>query len=179
MLQKIVIFLTILILAAAQVSLFPNLLPGGFSPDAVLLLAIFWAARYRFDRVWLRVVLAGAVLDILTASVFGINVVALSIAAFGVGSLAKRLKAAQKPLAALVLVGFVAFGTLAYWLSFDILTILAGHFSGAAAAQFYGAWLIDLLWRIFYNLILFGLLYWPFRKMEIFFQVAPAKTLIK
>ncbi|MDR3559051.1 MAG: rod shape-determining protein MreD [Candidatus Pacebacteria bacterium] len=179
MLQKIIIFLTILILAAAQVSLFPNLMPGGLAPDAVLLLVIFWAARYRFDRVWLRVALAGLILDVLTSSALGLNVAAFAIAAFGVGSLAKRLKAAQKPLATLVLFGFVVFGTLAYGFSFTALAVAASHFSGVVTTQFSGAWLAGLFFRIIYNLILFGILYWPFRKMEIFFQVAPTKTLIK
>jgi rod shape-determining protein MreD len=178
MFQKIIILLTILILAAAQVSLFPNLMPGGLAPDAVLLLVVFWAARYRFDRVWIRVALAGAVLDVLTMSAPGINIVAMSVAAFGVGSLAKRLKAAQKPLAALVLFAFVIFGTLAYWLTLGVLAAVADHLSGLAV-NFSGRLIGDLFLRTVYNLILFGVLYWPFRKMEKFFQVAPAKTLMR
>lgn len=178
MFQKIILFLIILILAAAQVSLFPGLLPGGLAPDAVLLLVIFWTARYRFDRVWLRIVVAGLVLDALTLGIFGFNVVALAVAGFGVGSLAKRLRAAQKPLAAVMLFGFVVFGTLVYWLSLGLLTAAAGRLAGLPL-DFSGPWIGELFLRLVYNLILFAVLYVPFRKLDRFFQVAPAKTLIR
>lgn len=178
MFQRIILFLIILILAAAQVSLFPSLMPGGLAPDLVLLLVIFWTASYRFDRVWLWIVVAGLVLDALTFSIFGLNVVALTVAGFGVGSLAKRLRAAQKPMAAMILFGFVIFGTLAYWLSLAVLSAAANSLSGVPI-NFSGAWINNLFLKIFYNLVLFAFLYLPFRKMESFFQVAPAKTLIK
>lgn len=175
MMQKIILFLAVSIMAAAQVSFFPNLAPQKSAPDVLLMLVLFWTIRRGFENIWPRIVLAGLVLDALTFGRFGWNVLIFTVASFAVDSLSKRFLSFQKPLAIAVTAGFVVFATLVNWIFSAVSVLASAHLSGLGHTLSFADVFYGLFLKIPYNLMIFFILQWFSSKFGWYFRPASSK----
>jgi len=162
MFEKIIIFLVIILAAVLQVSLFPNIFPSGLAPEVVLLVVIFWAAQGGYEKNWAKAILAGFVLDIFYFWPVGINIIAISVASFGIGYLTKRFAVSHRNMGFLVMLAVVLAGTLANDLVLNFLIMAYDRFGLGKIYYFtLNIWDNKIILRIVANLAMFTLIYWP------------------
>ena len=169
MFQKILLFTTLLLASAVQISLFPNIFFGKPVPEIILILVIFWASQKGFEKIWKQTVLAGFVLDVFCIKPIGLNVISLSLCAFVSNSLAKRFLTSQKTIGFFMIMTFVILGTL---INIFVLDFVAKAFEFSLKNAFEALMLDikrgDFFWKLAINSIFFAILYWPMIKFEKF-----------
>jgi rod shape-determining protein MreD len=178
MFEKIIIFLVIIIAAVLQISFFPNVFPSGLAPEAVLLVVIFWVAQDGYEKTWIRTILAGFILDIFYFWPVGTNIIAISVAAFGIGYLTKRFAVSHKNLGFFVMLVVVLAGTLANDL---VLNSLMMAYDRLGTREIYysvsNVWDNKIILRIIANLGLFTLIYWPLLTLSRFLSFYDKKSM--
>jgi rod shape-determining protein MreD len=178
MFGKIITFLVIVFAAVLQISLFPNIFPSGLAPELVLLVVIFWVAHDGYDKTWAKAILAGFVLDIFYFWPIGTNIIAISIAAFGISYLTKRFAVSYKNLGFFVMLTIVLAGTLANDLVLNFLTMAYNHFETIKIQYFVSnIWNDRIILRIITNLGLFTLIYWPLLTLGKFLSFYDKKSM--
>jgi rod shape-determining protein MreD len=178
MLDKIIIFLIITLAAVFQISFLPNVFSSGLAPEAVLLVVIFWSAQDGYDKTWTKAILAGLVLDIFYYWPAGMNVIAISVAAFGTGYLTKRFTVSHKNLGFFVMLIVVLAGTLANDLVLNFMMTIYNHFE--AGKIYYSGldiWDSKIILRMMSNLAMFTLIYWPLLTLGKFLSFYDKKSM--
>jgi rod shape-determining protein MreD len=173
MLQNIFIFLAIFITGAFQVSFLPHIFSAEKVPDFLLILILFWATRMDFSRILLRVIWGGIVLDMAYFAPIGLNVSAFVFTAFSINYLAKKFLVEQETWKFFITLGLIVLGAL---LNDWILAIFSGFFP--VGQEIYGRSLFfncTLGAKLFFDAVLFALLYWPLIKLEKFFTFYGAR----
>ena len=158
-------FIIFFFLAVIQLSLLSNLSARHLAPEAVLVLIAVWSFRKDFSQIWPWVALAGFIMDIMTFSRIGLNMVSFLIISFGVSYLAGRFSTYDRFLNISMLAGFIAVGT-----AFNL------FFLNAGALEFWDA--LDpmaLVFGILSNLIIFPFVYLFISKFKRFFQIPENK----
>lgn len=169
MFQKAITLLIIFFAAVFQISVFPGLFPSGLSPEALLILVIFWTAREGFEKTWPKAVFSGFVLDLFYSWPAGINAIAFILVSFGIGFFSRRFMISQKNLGFFVLLLLAAAGSVAHSLVLLVLGKICGSLNIAGA----GIFLQDFSGRIIFlkiliNMLLFVIIYWPLSSLEKF-----------
>lgn len=162
MYHKIATFLLIFLAAILETSLLPNFFPKNIAPNVVLVIIIIWLSRKKFEQLWVWLILAGFILDILTFSPIGINAVSFLIIAFGIGFAAKRFFVIQSTKSFFAIAALISGATLINYTLVNLLLGLTGYFSGHKAISFSEIFLFqNLFFQILGNLIIFSIIYWP------------------
>lgn len=178
MFEKIIIFLITVLAAVLQISFFPNIFPSESAPEAVLLLVIFWMSQSRYEKNWKKAVFAGFVLDIFYFWPVGVNIIAVSLVAFGIGSLTKRFSVSHKNLGFFVILALVVVGTIVNNLAVNFLATVYNYLDpnriDYPALSF---WNSRIILKILANLVLFTLIYWPLITLEKFVSFYDKKSM--
>jgi rod shape-determining protein MreD len=178
MFEKIIIFSVIVIAAILQISFFPNVFPSGSAPEAVLLIIIFWVAQSGYERNWGKAVFAGFILDIFYFWPVGVNIIAISAVAFGIGSLTKRFQISNKNLGFFVMLAIVIVGTLANSVTLDFIAVAANRLAHIRLDYLISdSWSSKMIMKTLANLALFTLLYWPLLTLAKFMSFYDRKSM--
>lgn len=165
MYKNILIFFIIFLAVMLQVSFFTNLIPLGVFPDIALIIILFWSIRVGFDETWKWAILAGVMVDLAFFWPVGASVFSFVFAAYIVNSLAKRFLVTQTVFRFLVLSAFIILGTIFN----SLLVVLAVKFARREALDFSLLFFnADIFLKMFYNLVIFSLIYVPLKKLEKF-----------
>jgi rod shape-determining protein MreD len=176
MLQNIFIFIAILAAAAFQVSFLPYFFSSQNVPDFLLVIIIFSATRVDFWKILIWVILGGMILDFSYFVPLGTNIFAFILVAFIVNFLARKILAAQGPWKFLSIFCLIIIGTLINdWVLAIFNQIIARESFHYPASLFLGK---DIFIRIFFNLIIFALVYWPLEKINKYFDLYYSRTKI-
>lgn len=156
-----ILFLTVIL----QVSFLPNFFPAHATPDLVLIVLIFLAARRGFGETWRLAVGAGLILDIFLSYPIGANVLAFSLVALVTSYLAKRFLVTPAFLRFFILLLLIIIGTAAYDLALAAIMkiFLSLQNAGGSAAPLFS---FEIWGKIISNAGMFLLAYWPLRKYE-------------
>jgi len=161
-----ILFIIIGLVLIFQISVFPNFFPVALIPDAVLIMVLFWSIRLDYENVWARALLAGIMADLLMLHFLGVEALAFLLIAFLVSYITKRILVAHSlwkfALIPLLILGAVILNDL-------ILLVFTSSSWGNLGQNFHWS-NIFFSWtffqRIFYDLILGALIYWPLKKLE-------------
>jgi len=170
MFEKTIIFFVIILAAVLEISFFPNVFPSKTAPEAVLLLIIFWVLQKGYEKNWARAFFSGFILDIFYFWPIGVNIMAVSLVAFGMDSLVKRFSISQKNLGFFVIIIMVAAGTVGNNL---FLSCFATFFNYLNPGNIDYLMLNDwngkiIIMKILANIVLFSIVYWPLLSLEKF-----------
>jgi len=172
--------LTIFFAVAAifiQAAFLPNFFVPGNIPNLLLLLAVFYTVRFGFEKVWVKLILAGLVLDLATFSWTGLNALALIAAAFSSSFLNRRFLVIHAKWKFIILVILMAAGTLAGEIVLFGVPFLA-HQIPDNSSGFELAVILSMLSRkIIFNLVMFVAAYWPLMRLEKFIKAFNRQTL--
>lgn len=167
------IFLPVFLAAILQVSLFPCLFPSGVSPDALLMVLVFWVTRSNFERSWFRMVFLGIISDLFSFFPIGTSIISFSLVSFGLSSLSKRFLVRRQTWNSPVLWSLIVLATLAnslflfIWMSLIGNGIKMGYFpSRMESFNFLAPWDARVFLRIIPNALFFFLIYRPMEKLE-------------
>ncbi len=102
-----------------QSSLFTNFFRNGLAPDLLLVVVIFFAARFDFQYLWKIIFLAGFLKDILLFFPVGANIAALALVAFVTNILVRKFIIIHSSWKFFIFLVLVACGTVLYNISLD------------------------------------------------------------
>lgn len=163
MYKNILTFLIIFFAVMLQISFFPNLITAQVFPDVALVIILFWTVERGFEEMWKWAIVAGFLSDLAYFWPIGISVFSFVFVTYVVNSLVKRFSVTQAGFRFFILLAFVALGTVLN----DILIIVALKFSRQEASSLnllLFNW--DIIFKIFYNIAIFVLLYVPLSRLE-------------
>ncbi len=175
MTQKIAIFLLLFLLAIFQISVLPNFFPENSTPNILLVLLIFWTARKGMEKTWKLAILGGLISDLFLFIPVGVNIFSFFVVITLINYLAKRFLVTHQAWRVAILFVLVALGTLTNEL---VLALVAKTFFIFQKAAINIPPLIDwaLAYKIINSLIIFMILYWPFKKIEAVFNLYGSRT---
>jgi rod shape-determining protein MreD len=154
--------LPILVVAAAlQASLAPQIRVLGGSPDFVLLTVLSWSANSEFDEALTWAIVGGIVQDLLSAAPTGTSAVGMIVLVFGVHLFNQRLYGVGFILLALLVVG----GTVLKETITALILAIAGMYGDYLTAFSY-----VIVPSALYNLALLAPTYWLLRRIQKFFR---------
>jgi rod shape-determining protein MreD len=180
MFRKVILFLILIILAAAQISFFPHFFYRNISPDILLLVIVIWSARNGFEKIWIWAIISGLVLDALLLDAPGANALSFLLAAYLSGFLVRRYLTSQRTPAFFMALGLSVFGVIINYLILSLLIVLPAYFFKSSSFQIEpGFFFGNLGLKIVYNLILFLFVYSLARKMEFFLKPSSEKIFLK
>jgi rod shape-determining protein MreD len=113
----------IAILAFCQVAILPGAHLWGVRPDLVVLAVLAWAIHRGAERTLAWAVVAGVLLDLLSALPFGSAIAGLSVSTFVAGSLGPWLRSFRSNLPIILM----PLGTAAYYLTVTFLLAATGN----------------------------------------------------
>lgn len=168
-----IIFLSV----AAQTSFLSNIFPANFVPDVTLIFIIIWTARIDFNSVLKWAIFGGFLMDLASFYPIGISVFSFAAIAFVVNSLSKRFLVPHFAWKFLVLLVIVFLATMInHIITVFLVQILAGEsIRDVLGAVFDGR----LIWKPFYNLLIFAIIYWPIRRLDKIFSHQNQRIIIK
>ncbi len=179
MFEKAIIFFVIVLAAVFETSFFPNILPSKSAPKAVLLLIIFWVSQKGYEKNWARAVFSGFILDVFYFWPIGVNIMAVSLAAFGVDSLVKRFSISQKNLGFFVIIAMVAAGTIGNDFFLSCFATFFNYLNpGSIDYLMLDDWNVKIIvMKILANIVLFSIIYWPLLSLEKFLLFHDRKSM--
>ena len=178
MFERIIIFLVIILAAVLQISFFPNIFPSGSAPEAVLLLIIFWVSQNGYEKNWKRAIFAGIILDVFYFWPIGVNIMAISLTAFGIGYLTRRFSVSHKNLGFFVMLVIVIAGVIANNLFLSFFAAIYNHLEpNRINYPLLDFWNNKMIFRMLTNLMLFTLIYWPLLTLEKFLSFYDKKSM--
>ena len=163
--QKIFISILIFFSVMLQAAFLPNFFPTGVVPNILLVIVVFYTFSLGFNSIWKAVFGVGIFLDLISFSLVGMNALALILVAFISSILTRRFLILHSNWKFIIIIILVTVGTavneLVPALVTEALFFLKIGISGYFNLSFHSLWL-----KIIYNIIIFMLLYWPFKKIE-------------
>lgn len=170
---SIIIFFSVIL----QASFLSNIFPVNFVPDITLIFIVIWTARVDFNSVLKWAVLGGLMMDLASFYPVGISIFSFVAVAFIVNSLSKRFLVPHLGWKFAVLVMIVFLATIINQL---ITVFLVKIFAeGDVRESVYSIFYSRLLWKPFYNLVMFAIIYWPIRRLEKVFSFQNQRIIIK
>jgi rod shape-determining protein MreD len=148
-----------------QVSVLPVFFNFRRIPDLVLIVVIFFTARRGFAAMWGMAVTAGFLLDIFSFFPVGTDILSLTLAALVVSFLAQRFFLMQSTWKLLILLAMTLIGTAVNDLAISLLMKIFLSVNKIESTGF-AAISTDLWLKMVNNLLVFGLIYWPLKKIE-------------
>jgi rod shape-determining protein MreD len=147
----------ILVLAAAmQATLAPQIQLLGGRPDLVLLLVLSWAVNAGLDESIIWAFVGGIAQDLLSASPTGTSTLGMIPVVFIIGSLTRQLY----NIGFVMLIGLVIAGTIFKTLIEIVVLLLAGYQVGLVEIGYV------LFPTILYNLVFIWPIYWFVRRVQ-------------
>ena len=150
--------LPILIIAAAlQATVIPQIRLLGGGPDLIFLLVLAWSIDADLEEGVIWAFVGGILQDLMSFAPLGTTSFGLLILVFAIGGLGRQVY----QIGFILLIGLVLFGTLFHQLVLMVILFLTGHNI---------AWLTDLAYvvapTIFYNLLFILPIYWFVRRTQ-------------
>jgi rod shape-determining protein MreD len=168
-----IIFLSVMM----QTSFLSNIFPSGYVPDSALIFIIIWTARIDFNSGLRWAIFGGLIMDLMSYYPVGINIFSFAAIAFVANSLSKRFLVPQLAWKFVVLAGIVFLATMINQVVTEFLTGLV--LQKDLGESFHSIFNSRLLWKPFYNLLIFAIMYWPIRKLDKFFSYNNQRIVIK
>lgn len=169
--QKILVFFLIFLAAITQISLWPNFFPEHAAPDVVLILVIIWSVANNFSSIWIKIIAAGIILDIISLNPIGLNVFSFLIISLVTCFLAKRFFIDRKTADFFASAGLIIIGTAINFLIISVLVLAQNYFLKNISFVFLNLEQFrDLAIKEVGNLLIFALIYWPMKKIGFNFQ---------
>ena len=169
---KIIILLAITILTLVQVSFISALFPISTTPNIIIMFIVGATVLLGFYKVWIWVIVAGIIFDLINYSSIGTNVIVfLSIAYFS-SFFSRRFLLRVKGWSVLVIVFLIFIITcISFFLSF-ILNLSPSLSSLISNGIFF---IKNIIWTAIYNLILFSIAFYFLNKVQKFFTISEYK----
>jgi rod shape-determining protein MreD len=155
------IFLILIILGAADTSLFSNIFGGNVHPSALLCALIIWSSRVGYEKIWLRSAMAGLVADVFSWGMVGPGILSFSIVSALTGSLAKRFLLPRRSGRIMMMYALVIIGTAIYFFLFEIYSAAPQFFSGNSEILFSAGKFGHLGLEILINILISAVIMWP------------------
>lgn len=178
MAKKIIIGIIVFIFIIFQISGFSGFFSGRTTPNLILIFLIFWTARKGVGKTWKLAILGGLFFDLFLFVPVGMNIFSFILTVFVTDYLSRRFLITHQAWYFFILVALIAVGTLvneAAFLGLTKIFIILGKIN-RGPFQFFEAM---LAYKIIYNISLFIILYWPFKKMEAFFNLYGSRAELK
>jgi len=156
-----VIFIAVIM----QTSFLPNFFPTNMTPDLLLIIVIIWTVRNGFNSVLTRAILAGVLMDFFSFGIVGINIFSFVMVVFLVDSLCKRFLVPQSDKKIFVLAIIIALGIIINYVVLAIFMNISVYLS-QLSWQTINLFSRSLALKIFYNLLMLIIIYWPIRKIN-------------
>ncbi len=174
--RKFFILIILLILAIIQSSALPKFFPENSVPNLLLIVVIVWSAKIGFSRGWKLAVVSGFLSDLFSFVAVGTGIFYFTAAAICVSYLARRFLVSQKTLQFFILLVFVFCGSLLEGL---LRLIFPEIFRQITLSGIFSLPLFSsaLIFKVFYDSLLFSLLYWPIKRVEKFLNFYPRTDL--
>lgn len=178
MLQKIIIFFIVFLAVVLQSALFSNVFFLGTGPNILLLLIIFWVTREGFEKSFIKIILAGFILDLASFHPVGMNVFSFITIAFLVSFFSKRFLVASSNWYMPVLFFLIILSVLANELLLAGLFQLTGYFKSLSQINLIFPLTGTVLWKkIFLNVLFFPAVYFLMLKSEKFLTLLARKKM--
>jgi rod shape-determining protein MreD len=163
--KKISIVLFFFLLVITQSSLLPNFFSVRHIPDLALIVLVFFSTRRGFSEVWGMALVAGFLMDIFSFFPLGINTFSFLLVVLAASFLAQRFLVTYSTWRFLTLILLVIAGTALN--DFIIVTLMKIFLSLRNAVETgYPLFYSDFWLKIFNNVLVFILIYWPLKKFE-------------
>jgi len=165
MAQKIIIAIIIFLLVIIQISFLPNFFLSRATPNLILVILIYLTARKGMEQTLKLAIFGGIALDLMSFTPIGADVFSFMAAVLAVDYLAKRFLVTHQGWRFLIFVALIAAGTIIneiFFLFFIKTFFVLKKINNGAAMPFDAAF----AYNIIYNIFLFIMLYWPFKKAE-------------
>ncbi len=175
--QNFLIGLIIFLSVVLQASFLPNIFPVNFVPDITLIFIIIWTARIDFNSVLKWAILGGLMMDLASFHPVGISIFSFVAVAFVVNSLSKRFLVPHFGWKFAVLVVIVFLATIINQIITGFLVKIFAE--GNVRESVHSIFDNRLLWKPFYNLLMFAIIYWPIRRLEKMFSSQGQRIIIK
>jgi len=175
MAQKIAIFFLLLLLVVFQISVLPGIFPQNSAPSILLVLLIFWTARKGVEKTWKLAILGGLLSDLFLFVPVGVNIFSFFVSIIIVNYLARRFLVTHQAWRVAILFVLVAVGTATNELALALVAKIIFLFQKTSInTQPFIDW--ALAYKIINSLIIFAILYWPFKKIEAIFNLYGSRT---
>ncbi|MFA4817551.1 MAG: rod shape-determining protein MreD [Parcubacteria group bacterium] len=175
MAQKLAIFFLLFLLVVFQISVLPGIFPENSAPNILLVMLVFWTARKGMEKTWKLAILGGLLSDLFLFVPAGVNVFSFFAAIMAVNYLAKRFLVTHQAWRFAILFVLVAAGTVTNELALMLVAKILFIFQKISInIQPFVDW--ALAYKIINSLIIFAILYWPFKKIEAIFNLYGSRT---
>ena len=166
MFQRVAVFIFLFFLVLCQISFFPAVLPGGISPDLLLLLAVFLVTKEGFESSVSRIILAGLIYELMIFQPIGAKIFSLTIVAFLMGYFSKRFLVSQRNWRASFLLILIFSGTLLDHFFLNGLVATSDYFKKSIPFSF-ALFMHAVIWKkVALNLLFAPLAYYTFKKID-------------
>lgn len=176
MAQKLAIFPLLFLLVVFQVSFLPGIFPQNSAPSILLVMLVFWTARKGIEKTWKLAILGGLLSDLFLFVPVGVNIFSFLVVIILVNYLAKRFFVTHQTWRIAILFVLIAAGALANELALALIAKILFVFQKISISiQPFIEWKI-LAYKIINSLVVFAVLYWPFKKTEAIFNLYGSRT---
>ncbi len=164
--QKLTIFLIVIMSAILQLAVFSNVFFWGLGPNIFLLLVIFWTTQEGFESAFSKNIFTGFVYDLILFCPIGMHIVSLTLVAFFVGFISKRFLVVARNWRIFILTMTIIFGTLANNIFLNGLFALENYFGRASIGNApVSLFSLILAKEVVLNILFFPLIYFLLKRI--------------
>ncbi len=175
LIRCVVVFLIVVLQFSAVDVMFPYM-----TPSLLLAVVLSWTLTKGFIRMWPWVVMLGITADLLSLGAVGGTALALVCVSYAISFLSVRFLAEHQGFGALVMIGFVFFGTVVYQGVLMFLAYMAANISLWQALQASIGGALRVVWPMaIFNAILFFLVGPLVRRLEAFLDFYDHRVVVE